>query len=604
MPPNPVECNLEEFVRVPETVLREDLESLSRGFSTEELIELWNTLRERHLAFLRNCGPLYDRETDQRVRGLYRLAMLLVASALREKSAEVPEATGVFREEEYELLRDFEEMKELDYLDVDEIVEFIERREGKVYEMVKKYYERQYHMLDTRWKGIMGPMALAFADRYRERRAKIEEAVIRYIRRRPLTLFIEEVEEAVIRSLEGARTAKKRADNVLGEISRMEEQAGIMADNVKVETLARAQDSLEAALSELKLEKKRVEDTLSLKGFRDFEREALEAELETLRARIAELEEALEKTRMAMESLEEEKSLLEERLRQEREETLEALEGSVEGHVVTRDEAWALEEALVQRTLRNLGKGMVIYDPRKGRERAVEWSKVEQYALNPNGKPRGLGVRLVMKRGLILRRSDIIVEVVSIVHPEPYRERGWDSKPARLGEVLDIISDRLSQANREDLYHILVVSSPTGFTEKAIQYATNSGALGFASRNLTLYLVDPIEGRIYYNENDTATRRNKELAEPRLPEERVQKVIDFLVGKEARKNAIINSPAAPHVTSEWVSTQVGEEPHIVRRAMAVLEQRGLGRVRATQEGVVAFFYTDFAGGHAGERAWD
>ena len=159
-----------------------------------------------------------------------------------------------------------------------------------------------------------------------------------------------------------------------------------------------------------------------------------------------------------------------------------------------------------------------------------------------------------------------------------------------LRELLEALEPRLEDTGAGG-YTILVISSPTGFTERAIEYTTGEGdRLGLIARNVTLYLVDPVAGRLYYNPRDRAAAENREIAEPRVPEEKLARVLEYLQGDEARRQALLNSPATPFLTSAWVAEKLGEEPHVVRRAMAILEERGLGRVRAGEDGSVAFFY--------------
>ena len=62
--------------------------------------------------------------------------------------------------------------------------------------------------------------------------------------------------------------------------------------------------------------------------------------------------------------------------------------------------------------------------------------------------PRGRGVVLVKKRGLVFKRKDVVVEAVTLVHREAFEERGWDARPVSLAELLDLLSSRVDEAGR------------------------------------------------------------------------------------------------------------------------------------------------------------
>jgi hypothetical protein len=143
-----------------------------------------------------------------------------------------------------------------------------------------------------------------------------------------------------------------------------------------------------------------------------------------------------------------------------------------------------------------------------------------------------------------------------------------------------------------DYYHILVLSSPTGFSKKAKEFVeSNDYLVGFASKYVTIYLIDPVKGELYYNKRDTTAEANKFLAEPRLPEEIVNKVIEYVLSREAKEKAVINSPSSPFLTVGDIESGSGvSEKEIILRALAELEKRGAGKIMMTDTGLKAFFY--------------
>lgn len=590
-------CELEELLSPVYGIIYEDLEGLSRGYSFEERLELWNEVKEVLAKYNRNCKRYMDRDMDRKVVGKIRLAQLMLAASFKVNGEDIPEITGRFKEEEYRVLFDLEDMKEIDFLSVDDLVEFIERREGKVYEMIKNYYERGYYMLDRKWTGMMGTLALALADKYKERRRKIEEAVIKYIRKRPLTVFLGEIEEAVKKALDAGK-ARREAEEVAvraeSQIALMEPKLSIAASpeealaarDEALKLVEKLLEELEEAREKLRQKEAELQELRSKYSETSTAREVVDAEIEALRARVRELEAKLEEYKTSVAILRAEKESLAEHLEQ-----LKAgLEGAGEGNLVTKEEAWALENSLVERVLRRIGDGAVIYDPIRKEARRVKWSRKVYYSLHGDGMPSGKGVQLQLLKGVIRKKRDVVVDVVTLVHRGEFDSRGWDNKPATLGEVMDLVVSRLEEAGKQEYYHILIISSPTGFTRKALDFIeSNDYLVNFASRYVTVYLVDPVKGKLYYNKRDPAAETNKSIAEPWLEEERIRKVLDYLRSDDAREKAVAVGGSVPFLHIEDIMEATGEDPDIIARALARAEEEGLGKV-LVKEDLKAFFY--------------
>ncbi len=631
-------CNPEDYLGVVEIVMREDLQSLARGYSTDERLEMWNEVREAWRKYLRECAAKLPPSVDKLTRGKFRFAQLLLAASFRLNNEEYPHIIKMFREEEYRLLEKFEALKELDYYTLDDIVEFIRTREGKVYELVKSYYREQLHLFDEKWGPMMGDLARIFNDRYRDRRLKIEQAVLEYTKRHGVLTMVSEIEEAVKKILEAGDLKRRIEEEVrakvlnelglpaleeklgmleeerrrlLERVKELEERlmeekeakAGIMAElerlkaekgsltqghNELEQRLKEAEERLRKAMEELARKEAELRRLAEEKGTDRAAVEALSAEAETLRRLVEEYKARAEEYREALDRIRTEKSMVESRL----DELEAALRGETEGHLVTEEDARAIENAMVSRIRKKLGDGARIYDPITGKEREVKWSRVEYVSIAEaeGGLPRGRGIVLEKRKGLLRRRREVVVEAINLVHREAYREKGWDSRPVSLSEVLDLLEARIDQAEKGGYYHLLVLSSPTGFTRKAVEYLDSDAFhRSFTAKHITLYLVDPVTGSVYYNRGDKAAEVNREIAEPLLPEERVRKVIDYLESDEARNLAYRNSPVAPFIRVDQIARETGEPPEIVRRALAILESQGRGKVMAT-ENTVAYFY--------------
>jgi hypothetical protein len=205
------------------------------------------------------------------------------------------------------------------------------------------------------------------------------------------------------------------------------------------------------------------------------------------------------------------------------------MRGELKGHLVTSEEARAFEESLIQRILIQAGVEASVYDPVRREMRKIKWTRKTFYQLSPETKPSGKGVVMVKERGFVRKKRDVVLDAATLVHPENYKEKSYDATPIGLGEILDHIESRLVEAEKVDYYHIIIISSPTGFTEKAVNYIQNSDQiLGLISKYVTIYLVDPITGTVYYNRDDPAATANIKIAEPIIPVEKLNKVVEYL----------------------------------------------------------------------------
>jgi len=635
----------EELLRPAEIVLQEDLESLRRTYSEEERVEFWNMVRKAYKDFILECSTRLSTEVSKLIKGKYMLAMLLLAASFKLNGEEQEPIIGMFKEEEYRLLQDFEEFKVFDSLDIDTIVEFIKRREGKVYELVRKYYERQYNMLDKAWGPLMGDLATAFEMRYRARRRKIEEAVVRYVRRYGLLETVSEIEEAIRKILEAGQlrrrveeevrrkvfeeykvnevhkhlaTLEEGRDRLYEHLRRLEESAVSGVNEVATlaaelervraekecitrlyEEAARKFKDLRAELLKARKELGRKQAELEGLSTQYSEHtgaaEALRAEAESLKNMVESLRVQAEEYRRMLEGVMTEKTLLEERLR----EVEAALRGEVEGHVITSEEAEALAEAYLRRVMFKAlpPKASVgIYDPRsEGVKHVKEWDERRFYSLSRGeaGGPVSRGLILVKRRGIIFKHRDIVVEAMVKLHEGSYASKGFDAKPVTLGEVVEEVKHRVEDAESNGYYSIIAVVSPTGFTPKAIEYVAGKEMYRtFISRNATLYLVDLITGEVHRSPADPAAERNEWLVKPELPNETIRKVMDYVMSEDAILSAMASSPAEPMLLASDIATKSGiQDTAAVRVALARLEAKGLGKVIIAGEGVTAFKYS-------------
>ena len=562
---------LDEILSPCLEALREDLEALKRLYSREELIELWNRARRaRRLIRTRCAESMHGEKAVRSALGRCTLAMLLAAAALRSRGETLPGVTDVFSEEEYRVIEDLEKYKVLDYLDPDEIAEYIARREGRVYEFVKEYYERQYNALDRVWGPLLGDMMSVVEERYRERRRRIEEAVKRYIEKHGLLPTILEIEDAV-----------KRMRLVEEERRRAEEIAESLEKRIEKLFEEERREEAEKALEEAARELRRILEKLGRE--KEITGEAARGPVELLRIEAEvvgrTIDEILEKLRRY--------EALARKLRLEKEMLRRSLEGDTGSVPVTTAMAAALSEAYVSRLWRRLEGSVRIYSGVE--KRAVEvrkWDEMD-YGGGVIGKSY---IRLVKKRGIINRSPRIMVEMRMIYHHRSYAEKGYDDKRAGLGDIISLVSARLEESVAGGYYTILILASPTGFTEKALDLARGRERYrSIYSGNLTLYLVDLSTGKLYYNDVDEAAIRNKWIAEPLADEEKIATALEHLLSEETIQKALARG-TPPYVTVEELAESLGIDEKTALIAMARAMEMGRGRVARLRTGRTVFIY--------------
>lgn len=551
------ETVIERF-RIVEGIARRDIEELQRLWSPEERLDVWNRLRSLSKWYLLECSPHLPREADRYYNGLLKLAQLKVAASFRREGS-YPDIVKGFTEEEYDVVESFEAMKILDGLEVEDIVRLIERREGRIYQVVKDYYEKQFHMLERSWAPLIGDLAYVIEKLYGRRREKIEEAVIEYVRRKGLSQAILEIEEAVARIRE-AEEGRLEGERLVDEYRR---SRGSLEELIARGRVAEAEEvlkSLESRMREVESKLERVIE--SLEASRGALREALEAESSAVRRE-------LERLRGEREKLERLSAALE----IEREKLRRAVRGESKGHASTMSEVKALIAGLSEKVRARLESGVEVLDARRYRRvRLRGWA--QEPLREELGDVVAEGYRFVKYEGVIFRRPRVQVEVAVLYRKSRMESGGVDYEAIGLGPVADMVKSRLGSEG----YVIMVLASPTGFDEAARSFVEGGRIPPIASRIVTVYLVDPVEQRLYYNRGDEAARANAGIAGPLLEEEEVEKVLAWLVSEEARKRALRASPVRPFLLASEVAEILGVGEGSVVEAFKRLESQGRARV--------------------------
>jgi len=275
------------------------------------------------------------------------------------------------------------------------------------------------------------------------------------------------------------------------------------------------------------------------------------------------------------------------------------IRGEVKGYLISREMGDLYSEMLISRAHHLLSKGAIsLYNPIKNRNITVNrWNTIERYESilqTPSGPLKIYGITFSKMRGIILKTPDIIVEYATLLHKEPLESVGYDANPVDISEFLSILKARIKEAEKGQYYHIISVSSPTGFTSTLINHIGGENFWkNFTSKYVTVYLINIVDGKIYFNAGDQGANLNQTIANIELPEEMIEKVKKYLLSDEARVDAVVKgpSPAVKSLSIEQIAEATGVKDKIVlRRAMGMLESEGVGRVKEIK-GEVVFIYS-------------
>ena len=203
-------------------VRREDLESLKRE-SESFLNALWDSIESAWTTYRREYAPRVDKDVDESLRSRFKLAQLMIATAihLKELETEYPHIADSFNSNEMALIEELEDFKFLEVYSIAEIVDYIGRKDEKIYGFVKTYLKRGYSNLDAmcEQRGIQIDIMIAIKERYGKILGRIEEAIFQYIKSEPgkFLLVMNEIEE-VIDLANNAEKERTRITDLLNHI--------------------------------------------------------------------------------------------------------------------------------------------------------------------------------------------------------------------------------------------------------------------------------------------------------------------------------------------------------------------------------------------------
>ncbi len=264
---------------------------------------------------------------------------------------------------------------------------------------------------------------------------------------------------------------------------------------------------LERKKKELEEQERKLETMKS--AMKEKVRAEIEDEIQLLKAQINDYSKTIEKYKSLKYGLESDNQALREKI----DEINAALRGESDARPVTAEEAKQYEMAFIGRFERKMSElPLELPDPlEKGKKRTIkDWgdgrlnSSSKKRVMEMSGDkwtemPLNMRSRFVLK-SFFSGKLRGIVEAVALNHLPEYAKIGIDTKKATLGELQAILVRAIESAEKGNYFHIIGIESPTGWSEKAIEFINSEEyQKNFLNRYVYVYLVDVEMNKIYYN---------------------------------------------------------------------------------------------------------
>jgi predicted nucleic acid-binding Zn-ribbon protein len=533
-----------------------------------ELLDDFRRIRGDFKDFEAKCYGKIDSNLYGYYESVFSVALLKLSVAIEDKvrgreaqDEYIKFAIDVFTPDEKNVIREFERFSGIDpkVVSPEALAEIIVSGKGEIYQLVKEAVSKQYTdfaNIIKSWSSkysISDSIRRGLIARYEARFKNAVEAVKRLLDQQPAWLrrLFAEYEEALLSSAEVREKFEKMFRDVYEKevyslrerIDALEKERSSLIDklnSLSEKALSREAEAkaLEEELSRLRreyedirnkyfeylkmweekgkeleelksrlIEKEKQLEEMALKEKElTAAREALEAEVVRLRNTVSEYEARVKEYERYKEELQ-----LELRAMEDKVNTLEkGLRGELKGHLVTAEEAAMLELIFIEKLRSKLREVPIAIKAPWGEVVINKWSyeraqaeSVEQSAAIPRNMSIVFGHR---SRGFLGLGEERVVEVIGVYlsHIGALKKQGFDSQPATLSDLLNVLRNSLSSIEGGKRYTLIGIASPTGWEESVTKYvAGESYSLVFS--NAAVILVDLIENRAIYPEKLATT---------------------------------------------------------------------------------------------------
>jgi predicted nucleic acid-binding Zn-ribbon protein len=533
-----------------------------------ELLDDFRRIRGDFKDFEAKCYGKIDSNLYGYYESVFSVALLKLSVAIEDKvrGREVQDeyikfAIDMFTPDEKNVIREFERFSGIDpkVVSPEALAEIIVSGKGEIYQLVKEAVSKQYidfANIIKSWSSkysISDSIRRGLIARYEARFKNVVEAVKKLLDQQPAWLrrLFAEYEEALLSSAEVREkfekmfrdvyekevyslreridTLEKERSSLIDKLNSLSEKALSREVEAKAfeEELSRLRREYEdirnkyfeylkmweekgKELEELKsrlIEKEKQLEEMALKEKElTAAKEALEAEVVRLRNTVSEYEARVKEYERYKEELQLELKAMEDKVN-----TLEkGLRGELKGHLVTAEEAAMLELIFIEKLRSKLREVPIAIKASWGEVVINKWSyervqaeSMEQSAAIPRNMSIVFGHR---SRGFLGLGEERVVEVIGVYlsHISTLKEQGFDSQPATLSDLLNVLRNSLSSIEGGKRYTLIGIASPTGWEESVTKYVAGE-AYSLVFSNAAVILVDLIKNRAIYPEKLATT---------------------------------------------------------------------------------------------------
>jgi len=168
-------------------------------------------------------------------------------------------------------------------------------------------------------------------------------------------------------------------------------------------------------------------------------------------------------------------------------------------------------------------------------------------------------------------RIETVIEARVVSNLHAHATNGFDTQPANLDALLEIVNQVVSEAEEGEYTYLLGLASPTGWSERVRQKIEDEDiAKSRYSQYVSLCLVNLQDGKVTYDESDPIVQANLGLFSPTIGEEEVQDCVELV------RTEYVDDIGHESVLLRDVVSEHGYDPEIVKRAFNRLEERGRG----------------------------
>lgn len=166
--------------------------------------------------------------------------------------------------------------------------------------------------------------------------------------------------------------------------------------------------------------------------------------------------------------------------------------------------------------------------------------------------------------------TGMVLESRVMGHMSTFVEDGFDAEPATSKDLAPVLDVVVEEAEKLNAVYLVGLASPTGWTSEAQSYVAKGDVGSTFHHQLVLpCLVDLDTLSVIYNTNDERLTRLVSLFEPRLPEEEVTRVIDYV------ERALMVSSG---VSVQEMQAEMGIDESTIHKAFLRLVNKGSHRV--------------------------